>query len=252
MLNLLPFCSYTFSISSGNGEDQFLINSRTGQLTTTRVFTVDQTFFTLVVTMASRELTCRLSQITLHITVLHTSNRFAPMPSNLGQQFILSEHAPVGSLVHHFRYHDQDHDSFALTLLSSNVATEGLFNISDSGEVIIAKQLNASVLNQHQLEILAVDSGQPMLSSRYTFTAILMDEDDPPQFIELCAQQGSCICEIVEQTARNSFICRGLVLGFDFDIPSDHRQIYYKVSYNFVYVQILLWCMEQVACIYCM
>lgn len=235
MLNHLPLCSYSFSISAGNGEDQFFINSRTRQLTTTRVFAVDQTFFTLVVTMASRELTCRQSQITLQVTVLHTSNRFAPMPSNLGQHFSLSEHAPLGHPVYHFQYRDQDRDSFSLTLLSSNGAAEGAFNISDSGELTVAKQLNASVLVDYHLEIHAVDSGQPMLASRHAFTVTLIDEDDPPQFIELCAQQGSCVCEIVEQAARNSFICRSLVLGFDFDITNEHRQIYYKVSCLFVH-----------------
>lgn len=178
--------------------------------------------------MVSRVLTCRQSQITLLITVLHASNRFAPTPSNPHQLFTVSEHAPVGHLVHNFQYYDPDRDSFSLAFLLGN--TDGAFNISDTGELTVARQLNASLLNRYNLEIQAEDHGRPVLTSRYTFTVTVIDENDPPRFIESCAQQSSCVCEIVEQTADNSYICRGLVLGFDFDIRSEYRQIFHKVS----------------------
>lgn len=223
-----PLCSYKFSITAGNGEGQFFINSLTGQLTTTRAFNIDQTHFTLVVTMTSQVLTCRQSQITLQVTVLHTSNRFAPTLSNPHQMFEVSEHAHVGQLVHNFQYYDPDRDSFSITFLVGNV--EGAFAISATGELTVAKQLNATVLNQYHLEIQAEDHGRPVLTSRYAFTVTVIDQDDPPHFIESCAQRNLCICEIVEQTAANSYICQGLVLGFDFDIRSEYRQIFHKVS----------------------
>lgn len=178
--------------------------------------------------MASRVLTCRQSQITLQITVRQTTNLFAPIPANPNQQFAVSEHAPVGYLVHDFQYYDPDCDSFSLAFLLGN--TGGAFSISDSGELRVAKQVNASVLNQYHLEIQAEDHAQPVLTSRFTFTVSLIDEDDPPHFIESCAQQSVCVCEIVEQTPENSYICPGLVVGFDFDIRSEYRHIFYKVS----------------------
>lgn len=188
--------------------------------------------------MASRVLTCRQSQFTLQITVRRMSNLFAPTPANPSQLLAVSEHAPVGYLVHDFQYYDPDRDSFSLAFLFGNVG--GAFSISDSGELRVAMQLNASVLNQYHLEIQAEDHGQPVLTSRFAFTVAVMDEDDPPHFIESCAQESFCVCEIVEQTPGNSYICPGLVVGFDFDIRSEYRQIFYKVSFNITNVHALL------------
>ena len=223
--------SYIIRIISGDEDGMFYLSPTSWQLTTRKLFSPNQVLFRLAVSIVSKTVSCRQSLLTVMVHVSHTQNLHPPALANPSTRISISERASIKQIVHDFRAFDADNGAnglFNMSLISGN--EDGHFYISNTGILYVVKELNASRQSQYKLELEAVDFGNPRLSARHEFLVIVVDENDPPRFIELCAQRNSCECEIVEHTSKGSVLCKNTVLAYDYDVTSDFRQIFYKVS----------------------
>ena len=209
----------------------FYLSPTSWQLTTRKLFSPNQVQFRLAVSIVSKTVSCRQSLLTVVVNVVHTQNLHPPALANPSTRVSISERASIKQIVHDFKAFDDDNGAngmFSISLISGNEG--GHFYISNSGVLHVAKELNASRQSQYKLELEAVDFGSPRLSARHEFLVIVVDENDLPRFVELCAQRNSCECGVVEHTSKGSVLCKNTMLAYDYDVTSDFRRIFYKVS----------------------
>ena len=242
-------CSFGISIIDGDEDGMFFLNPTTGQLFTQKSFSLQQIKFVLTVSAVSKTVSCRRSLTTVVISVIHTQNLFPPRIKNFSSHLIVSEHVSLGYLIHDFEIYDSDvgeNGQFNVSLIAGN--EQGDFILSQSGVLYVAKQLNASHTSQYQLELRAVDFGMPKRPLRHMFLISVIDENDPPSYVQLCAQTNSCTCDITEHASRRSAQCEDKVLAYDFDVNSDFRQIYYKVRIHMYTIPVVLFLLVVMNC----
>ena len=238
-VTLLPFISssFIFSISNGNSEGIFAINSL-GQLTTTKTLRIDHLRFSLTILIASKITTCRQSRIIIHVNIRHTRNRFNPSINNPISSLSVSERQQISEKIHDFDITDQDSGSNGVvTVRIISGDPDGIFDITNSGVLYLVKEVNASITDHFDLILEAKDNGSHPLVTRHRFVVMVLDINEPPFFINGCEQRFACSCTISEGIPANTIVCNDLVLGFDYD-QNENKQIYYKVcKYVHTYIQ---------------
>jgi len=222
-----PNKTLTYSITGGNTNSAFAINSSTGQLTvnngTALNFEATQQFV-LQVQVAdggSPSLTATGS-VTINIADVNES------PTILeGQNFSVAEHAPNATTVGLVVATDPDttapNKTLTYSILSGN--TNNAFSINaTTGQISAANSaaLNLATAPSFSLSVRVTDGGTPSLSSTQTVTISLIDANDPPTI------QAGQVFTITDSAAANSLV--GTVQASDPDTSPPNNTLTFSIS----------------------
>ncbi len=169
----------TYSITAGNEDGKFAIDSETGELTLAGALdreTTDSYSLTIEVTDSGNPPLTDTATITIGV------NDFNEAPVVLDQSFMVDENVladgsvVVGSVSASDVDHGQD-ITYAIT--SGN--DDGRFAIdSDTGEITVVDTLDHETINSYRLTVEVSDNGSPALSSTATITVNINDLNEAP------------------------------------------------------------------------
>ena len=175
----------SYSITSGNEDNSFLLSSNDGSLTLRKLLDHEgHSQYSLTVRAsdnAPAPLT-KWSLATVNITVMDLNDN-APSCSQSAEVVLLLESTVVGTVV--FRANCTDIDS--ASLLSYHISQgndKGKFNVSSSGEVRLNKPLNIEDESLFSLLLTVSDSGSPVKDTNISVTvSVLPVNEHAPVFI---------------------------------------------------------------------
>ena len=205
----------TFSITSGDPEEIFVINPSTGLLTLAGSLDYqEQSLYWLQVTAEDSGTPSRSSPIAVNISIEDINNH-APLFATPTYTVSLLENATVGSSVALISASDVDASSitYILTVNSYQSGTP-LFTLdSATGLLTTTSALDRELSGVHELLTSAVDSGYPIrLSNSVPVIIILIDlNDTPPQF-----DQSDYIFPVLRYLASDLYVA--MVIATDSDL----------------------------------
>ena len=175
----------SYSITSGNEDNSFLLSSNDGSLTLRKLLDHEgHSQYSLTVRAsdnAPAPLT-KWSLATVNITVMDLNDN-APSCSQSAEVVLLLESTVVGTVV--FTANCTDIDS--ASLLSYHISQgndKGKFNVSSSGEVRLNKPLNIEDESLFSLLLTVSDSGSPVKDTNISVTvSVLPVNEHAPVFI---------------------------------------------------------------------
>ena len=176
----------TYSISSGNEVNMFLLDSRDGTLTLRRLLDYEvhsQYSLTVLASDNAPAPLTKWSLATVNITILDLNDN-APSCSLLAEVVSVLESAAVGTVVFTANCSDPDSDSLVTyEIVDGN--DKGKFNISSSsGEVRLNKSLNIEEESLFTLLLTVYDSGSPVKSTNISVTVkVLPVNEHAPTFV---------------------------------------------------------------------
>lgn len=221
-----PNKTLTYSITGGNTNSAFAINSSTGQLTVNTASAVDfetTPQFTLQIQVAdggNPSLTA-----TQNVTVNVTNVNEAPVVA-AGQSFSVNEHAANSTVVGTVVATDPDltapNKTLTYSIVSGNTNTAFAINAS-TGQITVANSsaLSFTVASSFSLSVKAADGGNPSLSSTQTVTISLVDANETPS---IAAGQSFTIADNV----GSNFVV-GTVLATDPDATAPNKTLAYSI-----------------------
>lgn len=175
----------SYSITSGNKDNSFLLGSSDGSLTLRKLLDHEgHSQYSLTVRAsdnAPAPLT-KWSLATVNVTVLDLNDN-APSCTQSAEVVLLLESTVVGTVV--FTANCTDIDS--ASLLSYHISQgndKGKFNVSSSGEVRLNKPLNIDDESLFSLLLTVSDSGSPVKNTNISVTvSVLPVNEHAPMFI---------------------------------------------------------------------
>ena len=175
----------SYSITSGNEDNSFLLDSNDGTLTLRRPLDHEEHSQYSLTVRASDNAPAPLTKwnlATVNITVMDLNDN-APSCSQSVQVVSLLESTVVGTVV--FTANCTDRDS--ASLLSYQISqgnSKGNFNVSSSGEVRLNKSLNIEEESLFSLLLTVTDSGSPAKDTNISVTvSVLPVNEHAPVFI---------------------------------------------------------------------
>ncbi len=175
----------SYSITSGNEDSMFLLDSNDGTLTLRRLLDHEVHSQYSLTVRASDNAPAPLkkwSLATVNITVLDLNDN-APSCTQSAEVVSLLESSVVGTVV--FTANCTDPDS--ASLLSYEISQgndKGMFNVSSSGEVRLNKSLNIEDESLYNLLLTVSDSGSPVKHTDISVTvSVLPVNEHAPTFI---------------------------------------------------------------------
>ena len=176
----------TYSISSGNVDNAFLLDSNAGTLTLRRSLDHEALSQYSLSVLASDNAPAPLTKwslATVNVTVLDLNDN-APSCSPVADVITLLESSVVGTLVFSANCTDPDSNSI-LTYTITQGNGQRKFNISSSlGEVRLNMTLNIEEESLYNLLLTVSDSGSPVKSSNISVTvSVLPVNEHAPTFV---------------------------------------------------------------------
>lgn len=176
----------TYSISSGNEDNMFLLDSSDGTLTLRRVLDYEvrsQYSLTVLATDNAPAPLTKWSLATVNITVLDLNDN-APSCSPVADVVSVLESAAIGTVVFTANCTDPDSDSL-LTYEIAQGNDKNKFNVSSSsGEVRLNMSLNIEEKSLFNLLLTASDSGSPVKGTNISVTVnVLPVNEHAPTFV---------------------------------------------------------------------
>ena len=175
----------SYSITSGNEDNSFLLDSSDGTLTLRRLLDHEVLSRYSLTVRASDNAPAPLTKwslATVNITVMDLNDN-APSCTQSAEVVTLLESTVVGTVVFSANCTDIDSDS----LLSYHISqgnSKGKFNVSSSGEVRLTKSLNIEDESLFNLLLTVTDSGSPVKSTIISLTvSVLPVNEHAPMFI---------------------------------------------------------------------
>ncbi|XP_024116845.1 protocadherin Fat 4 isoform X2 [Oryzias melastigma] len=169
-----------FSISGGNTNSDFRIDSVTGAISVAkRLDRETRSTYSLVVQAADRGSSPRADHATVNIVLLDVNDCspvFEGSPYTINVQENL-ENLPKDILQVVARDDDQGANSQLSYMLSAG-DDEGAFTLSSAGQLSVTKTLDRELGAEYTLLITATDSGSPALSGTGTVTVLVDDVND--------------------------------------------------------------------------
>ncbi|RVE67603.1 hypothetical protein OJAV_G00104590 [Oryzias javanicus] len=169
-----------FSISGGNTNSDFRIDSVTGVISVAkRLDRESRSSYSLVVQAADRGSSPRVDHATVNIVLLDVNDCspvFELSPYTITVQENL-ENLPKDILQVVARDDDQGANS-QLSYMLSGGDEEGAFTLSSAGQLSVTKTLDRELGAEYTLLITATDSGSPALSGTGTVTVLVDDVND--------------------------------------------------------------------------
>jgi len=118
----------------------------------------------------------------LHITVLDANDNDPVLDASTYQKNI-SEATTVNSLVLSVSVTDEDADANAEVRFSL-VGDQGMFDITDAGDIMLAKGLDREAVNRYAFTVTATDKGFPPRSTSSTVVVVVLDYNDNQPIFE--------------------------------------------------------------------
>jgi len=176
----------TYSISSGNKDNMFLLDSNDGTLTLRRLLDHEvrsQYSLTVLATDNAPAPLTKWSLATVDVSVLDLNDN-APSCSPVAEVVSVLESAVLGTVVFTANCSDPDSDSL-LTYEIAQGNTMNKFNISSSsGEVRLNNSLNVEEESLFSLLLTVSDSGSPVKTTNISLTVnILPVNEHAPTFV---------------------------------------------------------------------
>uniref|UniRef100_A0A8D3DRM0 Protocadherin Fat 4 n=1 Tax=Scophthalmus maximus TaxID=52904 RepID=A0A8D3DRM0_SCOMX len=169
-----------FSISGGNSNSDFRIDSVTGVISVAKQLDREaRPSYSLVVQAADRGSSPRVDRATVNIVLLDANDcspAFELSPYTVNVQENL-ESLPKNILQVVARDDDQGANS-QLSYMLSGGNDEGAFSLSSSGQLSLTRTLDREARGKYVLLVTATDSGSPPLSGTGTVTVLVDDEND--------------------------------------------------------------------------
>jgi len=175
----------SYSITSGNEDNSFLLDSSDGTLTLRRLLdheVLSQYSLTVRASDNAPAPLTKWSLATVNITVMDLNDN-APSCTQSAEVVTLLESTVVGTVVFSANCRDIDSDSL-LSYQISQGNSKGKFNVSSSGEVRLNKSLNIEDETLSNLLLTVTDSGSPVKNTKISVTvSVLPVNEHVPMFI---------------------------------------------------------------------
>ncbi|XP_071411660.1 protocadherin Fat 4-like [Pithys albifrons albifrons] len=174
-----------YSVIKGNEENQFAIDSSTGQVTLVGKLDHEATaLYSLVIQAVDSGVVSLSSTCMLSIDVLDENDNSPSFPKSTLLVDVL-ENMRVGELVSSVTATDSDSgDNADLHYSITGTNNHGTFSISpNTGSIFLAKKLDFETQSLYKLNITAKDQGRPPRSSTMSVVIHVRDfNDNPPNF----------------------------------------------------------------------
>ena len=191
---------YTFSITAGNEDGRFAIGENTGVIsTTTTLDAQEQDFYNLTVEAYLTSNDCKQGRAYVEITVIATNNN-PPVFQPTNPVSIL-ETAAVGSSVVTVTATDADFGINGEVRYSITGGNTGNAFVIDpvTGAISVAAALNHTILPSYTLTLTATDQAVNNPRTATTTQVVnILDVNQPPFFITLCAIENRCAFMVSE------------------------------------------------------
>ena len=175
----------SYSITSGNEDNSFLLDSSGGTLTLRRLLDYEVLAQYSLMVRASDNAPAPLTKwslATVNITVVDLNDN-APSCAQSAEVVTLLESMVVGTVVFIANCTDKDSASL-LSYQISHGNNKGKFNVSSSGEVRLNKSLNIEGESLFSLLLTVTDSGSPVKDTNISLTvSVLPVNEHAPMFI---------------------------------------------------------------------
>ncbi|KAL3880061.1 hypothetical protein ACJMK2_032332 [Sinanodonta woodiana] len=177
----------TYRIVNGNADDKFEINSFTGQLSRKQGLldreTEDHYTFSIIATDSGYPIQNSATTI-VSITVLDVNDNEPTFDQSAFEAEVLEDIEPGKSIAQFFATDIDLGLNAAITYFISGIDDDGTFGIDKhTGKMFLLKKLDYEKKKEYRLNVTAIDSGIPPLSSYTKFRIIIRDvNDNPPVF----------------------------------------------------------------------
>ena len=233
MLVILLFllCRYTFSITAGNEDGRFAIGENTGIISTTTALNAqEQDFYNLTVEAYLTSNDCKRGRAYVEITVI-AANENPPVFQQTNPVSIL-ETAAIGSSVVTVTATDADfgvNGEVRYSITGGN--TGNAFAIDPvTGAISVAAALNHTILSSYTLTLTATDQAISNPRADTTTQVInILDVNQPPFFITLCAIENRCAFMVSEGAAVDMTI-QTISAGDPDSSSTPNGQLTYKLD----------------------
>ncbi|XP_074662803.1 protocadherin Fat 4-like [Tubulanus polymorphus] len=140
----------------------------------------------------------------------------------------VSENEKVGFAIGEISAEDEDKNQFfAITMVSSS---GGIFGLQDN-KLVLLRKLDFEVAKRHEIKINIFDSGNSPVKVSKTFVITVLDDNDPPQSIEVTAKvtanQGLNGIKVLENTPSTTEL--GEISGID---PDNNDALTFQLGSN--------------------
>lgn len=165
-----------YAITAGNGWGKFVINSSTGEITTTAALdyeTASQYLLTVTVTDDGIPSLTDTASVTIDVTDVNE----APVANDTSGS--IAEDVGVGSAVLTVSFSDVDAgDTLSFAITAGN--TGGAFSINNNGNITTASALDYETTTQYVLTVTVTDDGNPALDDTATVTVDVTNVNEAP------------------------------------------------------------------------
>ena len=212
--------SYTFRITAGNEDNRFGIEENTGIISTRVALDVQQQdFYNLTVEAYLTSNDCRRGRVYVEITV--TANNQNPPVFQPTNPVTIPETEDIGNFVVRVTATDADfgiNSEVRYSITGGNTGSAFAINPA-TGDISVAAALNHTIQPSYSLTLTATDQAvnNPMTDTT-TQVINIMDVNQRPFFITLCAIENSCSF-IVSEGALVNTVLETIIAG-DPDSPS--------------------------------
>lgn len=198
-----PSNNIRFSIDSGNTDDVFGINEMSGDIYI--VSDLDrEKMSSYGLSVQIFDTVLKLSSSEIFTVQLGDANDEVPRFSNTFYKFSVVENVPLMSTVGQVLAKDNDignNAAIKYDIESGNVGST--FSMTDRGDIVLNKALDAETLTEYRLSIVASDKGKQPLTGTTTVVVVVTDFDEFPATFEtgthhsFTLSEGSALGEFV-------------------------------------------------------
>ena len=215
---------FSYSIKEGNEGGEFTIDPITGILTVVKPLFINvQQYFDLLIVAENINASCHRGRVKVTVIVVQKQLEFPDPPPAF-----VSEDAENGTDVTQV-VAQGGNGVIQYSIVSGNIGR--VFEIDeDNGEVIVVNSngLDFETISRYELVIKAVSTPNPA-SATATLVINVLDVNEQPFFITLCAQQGQCMFEALENQTAGLIVDE--ILADDPDLANvDNGMLNYTIS----------------------
>ena len=210
------FFSLRYSITEGNQNNIFSIDSITGKIQTIQKLD-RETNDSYRLTILGQDINnrCHKGRAVVIVNV-DDINDHAPKFGKSQYSATILERKPTNTLVTTVTATDKDSGTNAQLSYSITSGNQGSrFKINNRGEVRITQELNFEQQQSYTLGITVQDGGSPSQKASATLSVVVQDVNEPPKFVKPCARNDTCKFSVKENNNRNAEL--GLLQATDQD-----------------------------------
>ena len=226
---LLHTLSLSFQYAILSQQEYFSIHTSSGQITLIKPIDYSNEVYNLTIGAQEKTENCRRGKVNVIIKIKQVVNTHSPIFINAPSKITILETTSVSTEIFVFNIQDDDNGENGEFYVEIS-QTGSYFEITQTGHLKVAHQLNASIHTEHLLKIKATDRGDPPRSSVHELLVIVLDVNERPVFIKSCAQRYYCELSLPESDLSNYNIPDGKFSAHDYDLGNNAVLEYSVVS----------------------